>query len=117
MAKIMRKKNFKMKMLAGNRLKIHVGANSEISTTLFTQLTNGKIIHTNFCSFIGIHVRLTDYHHHLEVLYNAEILKPRFYEKAIDYFKAKYEKPLFIVLSDDEEEASELGNSQFKFFS
>ena len=58
---------------------------------------------------IGIHVRLTDYHHHLGVLYNATILKPRFYEKAIDYFKAKYENPLFIVVSDDEGEASEIG--------
>ena len=30
----MRKKNFKIKMLVGNRLKIHVGASFEISSTL-----------------------------------------------------------------------------------
>ena len=34
MAKIMKKKNFKIQMLAGNRLKIHVGASSQISTPL-----------------------------------------------------------------------------------
>ena len=62
-----------------------------------------------FCCFIGIHARLTDYHHHLEALYNAVPMKPRFYEKAIDYFKAKYENPLFIVVSDDQGEASEIG--------
>ena len=61
------------------------------------------------CCFIGIHARLTDYHHHLEALYKAVPMKPRFYEKAIDYFKAKYENPLFIVVSDDEGEASEIG--------
>ena len=33
-AKIMRKKNFKIQMLAGNTLKIGVGASFEISTTL-----------------------------------------------------------------------------------
>ena len=33
-AKIMRKKNFKIQMLAGNRLKIRVGADFEISSTL-----------------------------------------------------------------------------------
>ena len=33
-AKIMRKKNFKIQVLAGNRLKICVGANSQISKTL-----------------------------------------------------------------------------------
>ena len=34
MAKIMRKKNFKIQILTGNRLKIHVGAGFEISLTL-----------------------------------------------------------------------------------
>ena len=34
MAKNMRKNNFKKKMLAGNRLKIRVGAGFEISSTL-----------------------------------------------------------------------------------
>ena len=62
-----------------------------------------------FYCFIGIHARLTDYHHHLQGLYNAVPMKPRFYEKAINYFKAMYENPLFIVLSDDEREASEIG--------
>ena len=33
-AKIMRKKNFKIQMLVGNRLKIRVGASSQISMTL-----------------------------------------------------------------------------------
>ena len=33
-AKIMRKKNLKIKMLAGNRLKICVGASFQISVTL-----------------------------------------------------------------------------------
>ena len=33
-AKIMRKKNFKIQMLAGNTLKIGVGGSFEISTTL-----------------------------------------------------------------------------------
>ena len=34
MPKIMRKQNFKIQMLAGNRLKIRVGAGFEISSTL-----------------------------------------------------------------------------------
>ena len=36
-AKIMRKMNFKIQMLAGNTLKIGVGAGFEISTTLVTK--------------------------------------------------------------------------------
>ena len=36
MAKIMRKKNFKIQMLAGNRLKIRVSAGFEIISTLVT---------------------------------------------------------------------------------
>ena len=44
MAKIMRKKYFK-KMLAGNSLKIHVGASFEINSTLvlFVKLREGSL--------------------------------------------------------------------------
>ena len=40
MAKIMRKKNFKIQMLAGNTLKIGVSASFEISTTLVAPHSN-----------------------------------------------------------------------------
>ena len=43
-AKIMRKKNFKIQMLAGNTLKIGVGASFEISTTLVAQLLQINIL-------------------------------------------------------------------------
>ena len=42
MAQIMRKKNFKIQMLAGNRLKICVGASSQICTTLVVYFVSIK---------------------------------------------------------------------------
>ena len=41
-AKIMRKKNFKIQMLAGNTLKIGVGGSFEISTTLMDSVNKDK---------------------------------------------------------------------------
>ena len=61
-----------------------------------------------YSAVIGIHVRLTDYPGHLK-LYNGRSLNAKFYQKAIDYFKKKYENPLFLVVSDNNEQASELG--------
>ena len=61
-----------------------------------------------YSAVIGIHVRLTDYPGHLK-LYNGRSVNAKFYQKAIEYFKKKYENPLFLVVSDNNEEASELG--------
>ena len=71
-------------------------------------IINEKSKNEKYSAVIGIHVRLTDYQDHLKE-YNGRSLNAKFYQKAIEYFKKKYENPLFLVVSDNNLKASELG--------
>ena len=61
-AKIMRKKNFKIQMLAENTLKIGVGASFEISMTLVQILGQAIQKHISIC-YLQSEVPLPTYNH------------------------------------------------------
>ena len=42
-------------------------------------------------TMVSIHVRLTDFAHHLKVLYNMTFVPNKFLTKAMEYYKDKYE--------------------------
>ena len=51
-------------------------------------------------AIIGIHGRLADYSGHLR-LYGQELADKNYYKRAMDYFRNKYENPVFLVTSDN----------------
>ena len=67
-----------------------------------------KIIHgykkRETSALIGIHVRSNDYNMHLRNM-NVKPIGPRYYQRAISYFRGLYENPLFFVVSDSKETA------------
>jgi Glycosyl transferase family 11 len=56
----------------------------------------------NFTTVVGVHVRMQDY---LKLLstYNKDVIVPqeKYFKRAMDYFKKKYDDPLFLVVSND----------------
>jgi len=54
-------------------------------------------------TYVGVHVRRTDYSRHLNVLYNASMVKPDFFLRQMDLLRNKYKPIMFVVVSDDPE--------------
>ncbi|KAJ8959525.1 hypothetical protein NQ314_006262 [Rhamnusium bicolor] len=52
-------------------------------------------------TFVGVHVRRTDYIGYLMWKYNAKPADMRFYMSAMNFFERKYRNVVFIVVSDD----------------
>ncbi|KAB0804385.1 hypothetical protein PPYR_01355 [Photinus pyralis] len=53
------------------------------------------------CTFVGVHVRRTDYVSYLWRKYSIPPASPNFYYSAMRYFEAKYFNVIFIIVSDD----------------
>jgi len=58
-------------------------------------------------NLIGVHARYTDYRYHLRQR-GGQYLKPNFFIKAMNYFRQKYENPLFLVVSDEVPKAKKI---------
>ena len=42
-------------------------------------------------TIVSIHVRLTDYKHHLKLLFDLELIPPKWFSTAMNYFRNKYQ--------------------------
>jgi len=49
-------------------------------------------------TFVSIHVRRTDYAHHMSVLYNMTYVEDSYFSHAIQYFKNKFDVRIFFKL-------------------
>jgi len=54
-------------------------------------------------TYVGVHVRRTDYKEHLKLLYHASMVKPDFFLRQMDILQNKYKPIMFFVVSDDPE--------------
>jgi len=54
-------------------------------------------------TYVGIHVRRTDYGNYLKKKYKASLVKPDFFLRQMKYFQNNYEAVIFVVVSDDPE--------------
>ncbi|XP_050294031.1 galactoside 2-alpha-L-fucosyltransferase SEC1-like [Anthonomus grandis grandis] len=66
-----------------------------------TLLTFARKLPPRNYTFIGVHVRRTDYIGYLQRKYNSTPVKPQFFQNAMAYYKRKYPNCLYIFLSDD----------------
>ncbi|XP_056631621.1 galactoside 2-alpha-L-fucosyltransferase Sec1-like [Diorhabda sublineata] len=60
-----------------------------------------KCVNISVKTFIGVHVRRTDYVSYIKRKYNAEPVDSKFFLKAMDMFEKKYPDSIFIIVSDD----------------
>jgi galactoside 2-L-fucosyltransferase 1/2 len=54
-------------------------------------------------TYVGVHVRRTDYNGHLKFLYLASMVKPDFFLRQMNVLRNKYKPIMFVVVSDDPE--------------
>jgi galactoside 2-L-fucosyltransferase 1/2 len=54
-------------------------------------------------TYVGVHVRRTDYKGHLKLLYDAYMVKPDFFLRQMNLLRNKYKPIMFVVVSDDPE--------------
>jgi len=52
-------------------------------------------------TYVGVHVRRTDYENHLNVMYNASMVKADFFLRQMNLLRNKYKPIMFVVVSDD----------------
>jgi galactoside 2-L-fucosyltransferase 1/2 len=52
-------------------------------------------------TYVGCHVRRTDYKGHLKLLYNASMVKPDYFLRQMNLLRNTYKPIIFVVLSDD----------------
>lgn len=60
-----------------------------------------KYFNKTFDTFIGVHVRRTDYIPHIRQMYRVKPAYIDFYKSAIDYFSEKNPNSVFVVVTDD----------------
>ncbi|KAL3279745.1 hypothetical protein HHI36_017253 [Cryptolaemus montrouzieri] len=53
------------------------------------------------CTFVGVHIRRTDYINRVMTKYSAKPADLSFYTAAMKYFEKKYLRVIFIIVSDD----------------
>jgi galactoside 2-L-fucosyltransferase 1/2 len=52
-------------------------------------------------TYVGVHVRRTDYIGYLKRKYNASAVKPDYFLRQMNVFRNKYQRVLFVLVSDD----------------
>jgi galactoside 2-L-fucosyltransferase 1/2 len=52
-------------------------------------------------TYVGVHVRRTDYIGYLKRKYNASPATPDYFIRQMNVFRNKYQRVLFVVMSDD----------------
>ncbi|XP_066261358.1 galactoside alpha-(1,2)-fucosyltransferase 2-like [Euwallacea similis] len=62
---------------------------------------SNNVSNSELITFIGVHVRRDDYISYLDNKYHATAATNKYYLKAIGYYKNKYKRCLFIIISDD----------------
>ena len=65
-----------------------------------------KLLHTasrgmKNITYVGVHVRRTDYIGYIKRKYNASPVKPDYFLRHMNVFRNKYRRVMFVVLSDD----------------
>jgi galactoside 2-L-fucosyltransferase 1/2 len=65
-----------------------------------------KLLHTasigmKNLTYVGVHVRRTDYIRYIKRKYNASPVKPDYFLRQMNVFRNKYQRVMFVVLSDD----------------
>ena len=67
-------------------------------TKYIDQLT----VNHNYSILVGVHVRMTDYHAHMNNMYGpSRIPGANYFNKSMSYYRQKYVNPLFLVVSND----------------
>ncbi|XP_042890484.1 galactoside alpha-(1,2)-fucosyltransferase 2-like [Penaeus japonicus] len=93
----------RMKMLAGHHSKVR--SNFQIRDDLKRKAMNflDKIRKSSRRkpTFIGFHIRRKDYVKYSQKFHNCSLPSSAFYHDALDYYRARYAHPLFVVASDD----------------
>ena len=54
-------------------------------------------------TYVGVHVRRTDYKRLLKVLFDASMVKPDYFLRQMNVLRSKYKPVIFVVVSDDPE--------------
>ena len=55
-----------------------------------------------YSTLVGVHVRMTDYHAHMDRKYGpSKIPGVNYFNKSMSYYRQKYTNPLFLVISND----------------
>lgn len=76
----------------------------ELTDKAYRILQQIKKTNKDYEVFIGVHVRRTDYFHHLKVVNNiTKWANHNYFFKAMKYFEKKYSSVVFVVVSDDPE--------------
>ncbi|XP_023323360.1 galactoside 2-alpha-L-fucosyltransferase 2 [Eurytemora carolleeae] len=52
-------------------------------------------------TFIGVHVRRSDYGQHLVKMYNLTLIDAAYFNRAMEYYRNKFDSIVFAVVSDD----------------
>jgi galactoside 2-L-fucosyltransferase 1/2 len=52
-------------------------------------------------TYVGVHVRRTDYIEYLKIKYNVSPVTPDYFVRQMNVFRNKYQPVLFVVVSDD----------------
>ena len=74
----------------------------ELQQAVREHLKQLTVNHTANATLIGVHVRMQDYHAHMEAYYGPSKLPGRqFFNKSMNYYRQKFENPLFLVVSND----------------
>ena len=58
-------------------------------------------------TWVGVHIRRTDYKHHLGALYGLNLLGADYFKRAMDIFTQDYSHVIFVVVTDDMKWAEE----------
>ncbi|XP_067130356.1 galactoside alpha-(1,2)-fucosyltransferase 2-like [Centruroides vittatus] len=67
-----------------------------------TYLHSLKNVTRKDVTFVGVHVRRTDYCKWLQIFYGRQV-NMMYFKQAIEYFQLKYSRVIFVVVSDDKE--------------
>ncbi|GFG32822.1 hypothetical protein Cfor_07352 [Coptotermes formosanus] len=54
-------------------------------------------------TYVGVHVRRTDYEGHLKKYFKVSAVKPDFFPRQMNVLRNKYKPVMFVVVSDDPE--------------
>ncbi|XP_065352947.1 galactoside alpha-(1,2)-fucosyltransferase 2-like [Cloeon dipterum] len=74
----------------------------DVGTSFLQHLKNKNTSTTDF-EFVGVHVRRTDFLHHMDVIFPlGKVATPKFFHTAMEWLLKELSKPLvFVVVSDD----------------
>ncbi|KAL7639078.1 UNVERIFIED_CONTAM: hypothetical protein RMT77_010612 [Armadillidium vulgare] len=67
-------------------------------------------------TFVGIHIRMTDFKHHMQIVFGGGVPSDNYVANAIKYIKRKYRNPIFIAISDDVKRLKEILKNEKNVF-